>query len=679
MPAATAKKLKDAPREKLSREQLRQLSEVERQTYYTDQLEDDFKYPLFSGKQAVLSQRRSGYRTSAKAAREIIDNGIEAGAKNIWVIFDRPGEKNREKHQREKRVSAVAFIDDGPGMTPKMARYALTWGGGTHHEDPAKIGRFGFGLPNSSINQTRRVEVYTRTDPAENWIKVVLDINELPDNGLVTVDPHEDADLPEFVESYLTRKKIGLETGTVVVWVKPDRLTYTQVSSLKEHFLDDFGVTYRYMLPRQQTKEGSKSVKHLSTGNFNLFVEDATVEPVDPMFLTPGCRYFLPPNEEEPKNGGAFCTYERHVPVKYFIDEDTGAKRLERLLDDDAVRQARDDETVLAVGTISVCIARFPYGFVRGNKKYKEEDAGKRFQVRLTRRGMCFVRGTREIETFDAYPRTKRDIASGLGKWPHVSGYAYHYGVEVRFDPDLDEAFNVGNDKQTIRPIDDFWRVMTDTTDPKVALDLAIHEEEAYQNRTRKAERKARLDPQITGEAVTAPAVEAATLASAATGKSGPLPENRREESKNLQREAAQAIVEKTGESIEKAMKAVEEEARRKKFDVEFFEARGGVFYEPGLGNGLQRIARINKLHPFYEVFYSRVAALDDPIARHAIIVLLLALADAELSAEDEVLKAMYETQRESVWSPFLKAGLKKLEEMGPEDDEIEEIEEEVD
>ena len=45
-------------------------------------------------------------------------------------------------------------------MVPTMARYALSWGGGTHFNDPTGIGRFGFGLPNSSINQTRRVEAY---------------------------------------------------------------------------------------------------------------------------------------------------------------------------------------------------------------------------------------------------------------------------------------------------------------------------------------------------------------------------------------------------------------------------------------------------------------------------------------------------------------------------------------
>ena len=128
-------------RRKLTREQLRQLTELERQQYYTDQLDDEtYEYPLFSGKQAVLSQRRSGYRTSAKAAREIIDNSLEAGAKNVWIVFDRPVATSRGKHERQNAVSAIAFIDDGPGMTPKMARYSLTWGGGTHHEDPVKIG-----------------------------------------------------------------------------------------------------------------------------------------------------------------------------------------------------------------------------------------------------------------------------------------------------------------------------------------------------------------------------------------------------------------------------------------------------------------------------------------------------------------------------------------------------------
>ncbi len=54
-------------------------------------------------------------------------------------------------------------------------------------------------------------------------------------------------------------------------------------------------------------------------------------------------------------------------------------------------------------------------------------------------------------------------------------------------------------------------------------------------------------------------------------------------------------------------------------------------------------------------------------MARHAIMLLLLTLAEGELMAGDEGLRNFYESQRESVWSPFLKLGLKKLEELEPE------------
>lgn len=622
---------------RLSRDQIRQLTELERQNYYTDRLDDDeYQYPLFSGKQAVLSQRRSGYRTTAKAAREIVDNALEAGAKDIWVVFERPGV--RGKFERTNKVSAVAFIDNGPGMTPKMARYALTWGGGTHHEDPNKIGKFGFGLPNSSINQTKRVEVYTRTDEDAPWTKAVLDITDLPEHGLVSVPPVEQTDLPAFVETYLKQKKINLKTGTVVVWVRPDRLTYTQASTLKEHLLDDFGTTYRYLLPRKEV-DADGNTKSLFAGEFNLVVEEVGVEPVDPLFLTPGCRLYMPPNAEDPKKGGAWCTFEKMVAVKYYIEEDTGARRVERLKDIEAMEAARMDPLVLGVGTIALRVSRFPYGFVLGKKQHRKTDGGKRFEIRQARRGICFVRAGREIETFDAYPRTKHDKESGLGDWPHISGYAYHFAIEASFDPDLDEVFNVGNDKQTIRPIDDFWRIMSD---PEVALDHAVREEEQYQNKTRQEERRKQRDPGITDDEATLPAVVAAGQASAATGKSGPLPEHRREESRKRVEKSVQELAEKTGDSLEKARKAIEQEAARKKYGVEFFESRGGVFYEPSLGNGLQRVARINKLHPFYEVFYSRVATMNDPVARHAIILMLLTLAEAELMG-DETLRGFYE------------------------------------
>src|SRR5215203_1487575 len=206
-------------------------------------LTEDFVFPLFNAKQALESQRKSGYRDTASASRGIVDNAIEAGATRVDVVFD-----TERNNSGKKVVRAVAFIDDGSGMLPEMARYALTWGGGTHFDDPNSIGKFGFGLPNVSINQTRRVEVYTRTEANEPFTMAHLDVNKFGEFGIQEIPEPEPAELPRFVERHMKNNDIHLDHGTVVVWVEPDRLTYRSYAYLKDHIVDDFGVTYRYML-----------------------------------------------------------------------------------------------------------------------------------------------------------------------------------------------------------------------------------------------------------------------------------------------------------------------------------------------------------------------------------------------------------------------------------------------
>jgi hypothetical protein len=103
----------------------RLLTEVERQQKYLARLPENYAFPLFNASQALESQRRSGYRNSAAAAREIVDNAMEAGATRVDVCFERP--KQLKAHQRADSISAIAFIDNGSGMIPRMAQYALSW------------------------------------------------------------------------------------------------------------------------------------------------------------------------------------------------------------------------------------------------------------------------------------------------------------------------------------------------------------------------------------------------------------------------------------------------------------------------------------------------------------------------------------------------------------------------
>lgn len=412
----------------------RLLTEIDRQKQCVDKLGDDFEFPLFNSQRALESQRRSGYRNTAAAAREIVDNAIEAGATKVHVIFERPSHADRKQHQRKDGVTSVAFIDNGSGMLAKMARFALSWGGGTHFDDPDFIGKFGFGLPNASINQTRRVEVYTRTSGSEPFIKAWLDINEYTgESSTQSVPPPQVAELPQFVKSYLDRNNWTLEHGTAVLWVEPDRLSYNSGASLKEHLLDDFGATYRYLVK-----------------NFELVVEGVRVQMVDPLFLEPAGRYYRKPEE-----GGAILAYDEGPwSVRYYRDPETGEKRFGKITD----AEQMDDPNLIAAGSIHVRVARFPLGLAVGQEREDgvepiDEFAKARFEIRKTRRGMALVRAGREIETVDVFPRRPSDVASGLGDWPLLQSYAYHWGIEVRFQPALDEVFVITNDKQTVRPI----------------------------------------------------------------------------------------------------------------------------------------------------------------------------------------------------------------------------------
>lgn len=606
--------------------------EIERQKKTLDRLPPDFVYPLFNSRHAVESQRRSGYRNTASAAREIVDNALEAGANRIDIVFERP--KRLAQHERKETVRSVAFVDNGSGMLPQMVRYALSWGAGTHFNEPGTIGKFGFGLPNASINQTRRVEVYTKTRDAEKITMAWLDINDTKEYGVQTIDPPVEKELPEFVQRYLKTNNLAFDHGTVVVWSTPDRLTYKMAAPLKEHLLDDFGVAYRYML-----------------SGIDLIIEGVKVDPIDPLFLTPSARYYL-----KPEDGGALIQGEWTIPVRYVRDLETGALHLEKVTDPEKIDPENKD--LLAVGAIEVKIARLPVGFAEYARRV-ETDAHRRFEIRKSRRGMSFVRGGREIETLDAFPRSMRDIANNMGRWPLLQGYAYHWGIEVRFGAQLDEAFGITNDKQSVRPVEDFWRLLTTEE-----IDAKTRAENNWQQKARKD------DVPVAEESVEPTfAEQAAALADVVRGRRTHVPEKDAPHVETKLEEEAKAQVEAvtphavTPENVAEAKKAILIAAKKRPYKIEYFNDPNGSFYEPVWGAGGTVVARVNRGHPFYSALYGELLKLTGAgQAKYAVDVLLLALAKAELSVDEDVTKLWYEEQRKQEWSPFLSNALRVLE-----------------
>ncbi len=607
------------------------LTEIERQNKYLNELPENFEFPLFNTRRAVESQRRSSYRNTAAAAREIVDNAIEAGATKIHVVFDYP--THIKKHGRREAVSSIAFIDNGSGMLPRMARFALSWGGGTHFDDPDFIGKFGFGLPNASINQTRVTEVYTRTKKKETFTKVVLDIRPetLKDHSAAVIPEPGRADLPTFVQEYLDRSGEKFDHGTVIVWRNPDRLTYRMAAPLKEHLIDDFGVTYRYLIDELKLK---------------ILIEGVLVQPVDPLFTMPGARLYLPPEK-----GGAEVTHQVAIPVKYYTDEETGTNRLAKIEHSSEI--TNDDPSLIAVGTLNVRIIRFPVGFaVHRNERAADPptDANRRFEIRKSRRGMAFVRAGREIETIDVFPRSQRDRAAGLGRWPLLQGYAYHWGVEVMFDPTLDEPLGIANDKQTVRPSEDFWRVLT-----LEEIDRLVAAENHWQ-----ANERSRA-PLINASNEPTLAERAAAAADTATGKRRRIPKQDKEKARSALEKKARERAELNRESLEDALAALEKEAEQRKYRIDYFDAVDGPFYRP-TWEGRLIVVEINRKHPFYEVLYGELLKLSGGRkAKEAADLVLLALAKAEIMSEDKM-REWYDAQRVDEWSRFLRRALTNLQ-----------------
>ena len=106
---------------------------------------------------AIKAMRDGGYKNTAYALAELIDNSVQAESKNVELICI---ENYKDvKGRNLKRIDQIGVIDNGSGMTQEILQLALQFGNGTHLEDRKGIGRFGMGLPNSSISQCRRVEV----------------------------------------------------------------------------------------------------------------------------------------------------------------------------------------------------------------------------------------------------------------------------------------------------------------------------------------------------------------------------------------------------------------------------------------------------------------------------------------------------------------------------------------
>lgn len=347
--------------------------------------------------------RQAGYRSTATAVAELVDNSIEANASNIDIIT--LSEDVFVSSRTSSQVTNIAVLDNGDGMNEDTLASCLSMGWGTRLETRDGLGRFGFGLKGSSISQARRVEVYSWTSPGR-VMRAHLDLDEIKENKLHSLPEPVIADLPDWLIAACPEKLE--DSGTLVLWKNMDSLEFKRPEALVNRLNGELCRIYRHFLD-DDDDYGTKrniTVHGIQKGQRKIS-KSSPLLANDPLYL-------LTPNnlvgyENDATNflfGEPFS-----IDVRYSLG---GAEMLSRV----GFRFTIAQPEIQNLGGNSV----------QGRHYAKNT-------------GISFVRAGREIDfgSFDFIERSEP-----RHRW---------WGAEVRFDPVLDELFGLTNNKQEVRTI----------------------------------------------------------------------------------------------------------------------------------------------------------------------------------------------------------------------------------
>jgi Histidine kinase-, DNA gyrase B-, and HSP90-like ATPase len=567
-----------------------------------DQL-DKSGWDLIVGDAFVRGMRDIGYKSTSYALSELVDNSIQANATWVEVIFG--FEKGRAM------PAQIAVIDNGGGMFDKMVPASLIWGAGTRLDNRSGFGKYGYGLPSASVSQCLRVEVYSKTQ-GDPWAMSYLDVEEIARGDWtkehrIKTPGSKLTEPPAFVVDHLKAKASWpLESGTVVVWEKLDaaRIDRRRREDLRNNLLTNLGIIYRNYLARTP-----------------ITVDGIKVEPCDPLFLTPGFRY-------------------------YDIDKDRAEEQPA------AIVEVIDKETKEPRGTMRIRFSRMPATFFRkpeakDNNRPSRGDNNERLAVADANNGIIFLRNGRQIDVVKP-PKAHTYLNATTDRF---------WAVEVNFDATLDDRFGMTTAKQQIVPNDQIWDLLADKA--KIFEAIATMRT-AYKKDAAKVAAKAKKSKPASVEAIR----------HASKFKTTPKPADtpaRKEEAERNLKEEARRRAEKAGVSPETVEAELIAKERESSHAVEAEDLPGAPFFRCEQRGG-QRVLLLNVAHPFYTDLYA--GPTSDARLRAGLEILLWALGETEVDADPESdRRRFYEAERPQAWSPYLKDALVSLRQIETIDD----------
>lgn len=250
---------------------------------------------LVNPKQYIISARSNGYKDTSYAIAELADNSIQAGASKVEVlIFEN---KNRS-------IDQIAIADNGKGMSKDLLGSALGFGesgrdkdkeGNLLNDDTLGMGKFGMGLPNASVSQCKRVEVWS-WEIGSGIHYSYLDVDEIIEGEYTDLPALVKKDIPEKIIFSMFDGKIP-PSGTLVLWSKLDKLKWKRSITLFEKSEFQIGRMYRKFIANEQCSfqfkvfdfNGDYKENALENSNKNSFIrasESGFIRCNDPLYLT---------------------------------------------------------------------------------------------------------------------------------------------------------------------------------------------------------------------------------------------------------------------------------------------------------------------------------------------------------------------------------------------------------
>jgi len=353
---------------------------------------------------AVRAMRDNGYKNSAYALAELMDNSIQAGATRVELLC--ADEEQRVDQRVRQRLGQVAVLDNGCGMDDQYLQQALQFGNGSRLELGKKsgMGRFGMGLPSASVSQCRRVDVWSWQAGPGSALHSYIDLDEIEKGEQATVPAPGRRAVPD---CWLQAAEAGTfgTTGTLVVWSQLDRCLWRTSRALIDNSEELIGRMYRKWI------DGHRVSIRLA----NFVLDKPKQHPIDRAAL---------PNDPTYLMRGTSC------PAPY-----DGEPMFEPWPD-----EASSVRTILIEHEGEAHEVRLTFSLAKDSARQGGRNAGATPAGRHAGRnmGVSVVRAGRELEldtSFNnGYDPTER--------W---------WGVEVAFEPGLDDIFGVANNKQSAR------------------------------------------------------------------------------------------------------------------------------------------------------------------------------------------------------------------------------------